>query len=150
MLRAGLTAALRLPFEPEGRQDGTYRGGEDGGAALAQGQDPLLKMMPLQPLGQRPQTSFYFGSRTRRAVIPPDGRPVWWKEPGRQRGSRLVPARDAQGIDRDKGLESNAVAGREGASYPRRAMSGSARACPTSRLPTSWWAAATSGLTQRR
>lgn len=45
-------AALRLPFEPEGRQDGTYRGGEDGGAALPQGQDPLLKTMPLQSLGQ--------------------------------------------------------------------------------------------------
>jgi len=62
VLRAGPMAALPLPSAPAGRQDGTYRSSEDASAALSQCQDPLLKMMPLQPLGQRPQPSLYFGS----------------------------------------------------------------------------------------
>lgn len=117
-----------------GRQDGTYRGGEDGGAALPQRQDPLLKAMPLQSLGQRPQTSLYFGGRTRRAVVPPDRRPAGWKEPGG--GIDTSCRQEMLGAATGPRAWKGAPKWEEGASHPRRAVSGMARACPASWLPT--------------
>lgn len=45
-----------------GWQEGTYRDSESGSAALPQGQDTLLKLVPLQSPGERPQTPLNFGS----------------------------------------------------------------------------------------